>query len=142
MNFLEKIRKYCIKKHIKKSSRISKHLFLINFIETVSNFHNFKNFELLFTFEERELISISKNYILEKNFQKIRRTFFEREEKKGEEAEIEQNVSNFFFFRIPQNIHTLKEFKREWANELREIYSKTTREIVPSRGKNGRNRRE
>lgn len=64
------------------------------------------------------MISISKNYILEKNFQKIRRTFFEREEKKGEEAEIEQNVSNFFFFRIPQNIHTLKEFKREsaWTN--------------------------
>lgn len=61
------------------------------------------------------MISISKNYILEKNFQKIRRTFFEREERKGEEAEIEQNVSNFFFFRIPQNIHTLKEFKRESA---------------------------
>lgn len=44
------------------------------------------------------MISISKNYILEKNFQKIRRTFFEREEKKRKEAEIEQNVSNFFFF--------------------------------------------
>lgn len=85
--------------------------------------------------------------ILEKNILKIHRTFFERRERKRKKKERKErkqksNKTKFqIFYYIAQNIH-LERIQKRIGERLREIYSKTTREIVLSRGKNGRNRRE